>query len=102
MSRPRKVTVARPRGRPNEMEPALIMLSLQMGQTGLTVAEAALAVPNVASGRMTPRALSAAAARLEKKGILVRRQEWFRPAGNPTGAALRYRYWHVDHAPAQG
>ncbi len=89
----------RPQGRPNEMEPALIDLAVQRQGEGVTMDEAGRALPHVATGRRTPRALSGAAARLIKKGILVRKPEWFRPAGNPTGAALRYRYWHVDHAP---
>ena len=85
-----------PRGRPNEMEPALIDLVRQRAGAGVTMDEAARLLPHVASGRRTPRAMSSAALRLLGKGILVRREEWFRPEGNPGGIAKRYRYWHVD------
>lgn len=91
----------RPQGRPNEMEPALIDLTRQVGSDGTTILEAVESIPHTASGRRTPRALSGAAMRLVDKGILVRRPEWFRPTGNPTGAALRYRYWHADHCPPE-
>lgn len=89
----------RPQGRPNEMEPALIDLAFRCDGEGLTMDEAGRMLPHVANGRRTFRAMSSAAKRLVIKGILVRREEWFRPEGNPTGAALRYRYWHVEHAP---
>ena len=89
----------RPQGRPNEMEPALIDLAWQKKSAGVTMTEASRDIPHVAAGRRTPRALSMAASRLVRKGILVRRGEWFSPDGNPSGAALRFRYWHIDHAP---
>lgn len=86
----------RPQGRPNEMEPALLDLAQRCGEEGVTMDEASRLLPHVISGRRTPRALSGAALRLVAKGILVRRKEYFRPDGNPTGTALRYRYWHAE------
>jgi hypothetical protein len=87
---------ARPRGRPNELEPALIDLTQRCGSEGVTILEAAALLPHTSSGRRTTRALASAAQRLVDKGILRREQEWFRPEGNPEGVAVRYRYWRRD------
>lgn len=99
MNDTRSRTAGRPQGRPNEMEPALIDLARRCAEEGLTMTEANRLLPHVATGRRTTRALSMAAVRLVKKGILTRKEEWFRPDGNPTGAALRFRYWHTDYGP---
>lgn len=84
--------------RPNEMEPALIDYFLTAGIAGATLNDAEVEMPQMSSGRRTPRALSHAAKRLVAKGVLVRKYEFFHPTGNPEGWARQYRYWHAEHA----
>lgn len=60
----------RPHGRPNELEPALLVFAHDAGPRGFTLPEAALGIPAVASGRKTYRAMALAADRMVTKGIL--------------------------------
>lgn len=81
-------------GRPNELDPALIVWSRQVGDAGTTIGEAAEAVPHTRNGRMTVRALSMAAKRLFDSGILVRKLEY---TSLTNGQIIRrFRYWHSE------
>lgn len=78
----------RPHGRPNEMEPALIAFAHDAGPGGFMLMDAARAIPAVATGRRTYRALTHAAGRLLKKGVLRTQLD-----------GLFWRYWHTEEAP---
>lgn len=84
-------------GRPNELDPALIVWSKMVADEGTTINEAAQSIRSVKEGRKTERALALSANRLVDKGILVRRLEHTSLTNGQV--VRRFRYWHSSFAP---